>query len=507
MKRSVCTALVLLGALLIPLAASAAEIRAFVTEFTVSPADSGELKSALKRLLASRLAGDGIATVEAASEADVIVTGSYTQLGKVYSLDAVAKTAAGRQIASAFEQGDTPDSLIPAVGALSAKLRGAIVKRYQAATPPPREQPAPVAAPPSAPAATAPVPAASAPVAPQKSPSAEQGRAEIEKGAPSEIVRQEATAGSTSQRIDGALSALAPVGPDQLILGEGRTLRLYRQEAKLKLLAEEKLPQRLKILGVDSLYPEQGDRALAFVTVLDGETPASRVYQVEQGKLKLVQEKIPYLFRAMAPGGGAKRLFVQQMGNSEDYYGDLYEASYAQGGVQLKAPIKMPRYANIFNFNTFRDQSGNSFQITFSESGYLVVYSDQGEELWRSEEKFGGSETYFQRRDADERTTGSPFRTRFIDQRITVTARGEILVPQNTGGFVVGNQRNYSKYSVVSLAWNGSSLEERWRTKQNKNYLSDYYYEPGAKKLVLLEVVQRGIIGKAGSAVRTLVAE
>ena len=498
MKRLPFAALLLLGSLLIPLAAAAAEIRAFVTDFTVSPAEASELKGTLKRLLSSRLAGEGLSVVDAASEADVIVSGSYTQLGKVFSLDAVARTAAGKQITATFEQGDGMDGLIPAVGTLSAKLRGEIVKRYQALQAPAREL--------AAPAQTAPAPAAIIPAPVVKAPS--PGSAEIEKVPATEIVRKEATPGTLSQRIEGSFCGLAPLGANEYLLGEGRTIRLYRQGTKVTLLDEKKLHPRLKILGVDSLYPDQEGRTLAFVTIVDGELPSSKIYALEKDKLKLVQENLPYLFRSIAVNGGAKKLFVQQMGNSDDFYGDVYEASYQDGKLELGRALKMPRFANIFNFNTFRDQAGNGYLTAFSEGGYLIVYNEQGEELWRSEEKFGGSETYFQRRDADERLTGSPFRTRFIDQRITVTGNGEILVPQNTGFFVIGNARTYSKYSVVSLAWNGSSLEERWRTKQNQHYLADYVYNPGSKELVLLEVVQRGgITGKGGSAIRVMRAE
>ena len=137
------------------------------------------------------------------------------------------------------------------------------------------------------------------------------------------------------------------------------------------------------------------------------------------------------------------------------------------------------------------------------------MFSDKGEELWRSNEKLGGSETYFLRHDVDaERFSGSPYRARFMDQRISVTENGEVIVPQNGGIFVLGNSRSYSKYSVISFAWNGSALEERWRVKQSQNYLADYYYQPGTKDLVLLEVVQEvGPFSKGSSALRVLHAE
>ena len=471
MKRSLVATLIFLGSLLVPLTASADTIRAYIADFTVSPADSGDLKNTLKRLFASRLSGEGLNTVDSAAEADVIISGSYTMLGRMFSLDAFAKSASGKQLAAAYEQGESIDALIPAVGKLSAKLKGDVARQYQ-----------------QAPAA------ASAP--PVQAPSA--------KTASADIVRSEPASGWISQRIAGAKSALATWGTSEILVADEEVLQLYRQGAKLALVTEAKIPESQKVLGIDAIGPDIDGKVLVFVTTLDKEAPASRIYAVQNDTLTLVAQDLPYMFRTLAPYGEAKKLYAQQMGRSDDYYGDVFEAAYVNGAVRLSNPIKMPRFGNIFNFNMFRDQSGKSYLTVFNDSGYLIVYTDAGEELWRSSEKFGGTETYFQRRDSEnERVSGTPFRTRFIDQRITVTDRGEIIVPQNAGFFVLGNQRSYSRYSMVSFAWNGSSLEELWRTKASQNYLADYAYHPESRDLVLLEVTQkRGLAGKGGSLVR-----
>lgn len=474
MKRSLVATLILLGSLLVPLTASAETIRAYIADFTVSPADPGDLKNSLKRLFSSRLSGEGLSTVDSAAEADVIISGSYTMLGRMFSLDAFAKSASGKQLAAAYEQGESIDALIPAVGKLSAKLKGDIARQYRQA--------------PAAASASATVPAL-APAA---------------KASAADILRSEPSSGWISQRIAGAKSAIATWGTNEMLVADEDVLQLYRQGAKLTLVTEAKLPERQAVLGIDAVGPDSDGKVLVFVTTLDKEAPASRIYSLQNGALKLVAQDLPYMFRTLAPYGEAKKLYAQQMGRTEDYYGDVFEAAYVNGSIKLDNPIKMPRFGNIFNFNLFRDQSGKSYLTVFNDSGYLIVYTDAREELWRSSEKFGGTETYFQRRDSEnERVSGTPFRTRFIDQRITVTDKGEIVVPLNAGFFVLGNQRSYSRYSMVSFAWNGSSLEELWRTKPSQNYLADYAYHPGSREFVLLEVTQKkGLAGKGGSLIR-----
>lgn len=471
MKRRLVAILLLACAILIPSLAAATQIRTYVAEFTVPPQDAAGLKSTLQTLLSSRMASEAITPVTAASEADVIITGSYTQLGKVFSLDAAAKLASGRTLATVFEQGESQDDLIPALGKISAKLKAEILKAYPQASAP-------------APAATPQTPAPQAASQPGKTV-------------------------WLSQRIVGAQAALAPglTRPEgrEFFVAENHALRYYRQEKTLKLLAEVEFPQREKVIAVDSAGPDQNGHPRAYVTILDGEAPASKIFSFEDAKLKLVAAKLPYLFRAIALNGAKSRIYAQQMGVSEDFFGDLYEISETGTKIELINPTKLPRYGNVFNYNRVSGPDGKSLATVLSTDGYLLVCSEAGEELWRSSEKFGGSETYFQREAGNVRDLGEKLRWRFIDQRITVTQNGEIIVPQNSGFFVMGNSRSYSKYALVSFSWNGSSLEELWRTKQNQNYLADYYLDAEAREIVLLEVVQKeGLFGKGGSAVRVV---
>jgi hypothetical protein len=482
MKNRFLASFLLTGALLVPISASAAPVKAFISSVTVAPQESAGLREALQRLLTSRLSGDGISTVDSAAEAEVIINASYTQIGKVFSVDAAAKTASGETIASAFEQGEGQDGLIPAVGKVSAKLKAETLKRYATA----HAAPAPVAQA---------APAAPAPVAQQK------------------VAVPHQEPGATlwlSQRIDGAQTSMAPAGSvagaRMIFLAEGHKLGVYRQDGKLAPVAEAELPQREKILAVDSTGREGQDGVRAYVTIIDDDTPSSRIYSFQNGKLKLVSEKLPYMFRSVALNGGPAKIYAQQMGRIDDFYGDVFEVSENGGKLELKNPIKMPRFANIFNFNMFSDAAGKSYFTVFSNDGYLIVYSDKGEELYRSEDKYGGSETYFQRQEQSSARPGEDnIRWRFLQQRITITGKGDIVVPQNDGFFVVGHQRSYTKHSVSCLTWNGSSLEERWKTKVSPNYLADYFQVPGSNELVLLEVVQKaGIFGRGGSAVRVV---
>jgi hypothetical protein len=51
------------------------------------------------------------------------------------------------------------------------------------------------------------------------------------------------------------------------------------------------------------------------------------------------------------------------------------------------------------------------------------------------------------------------------------------------------------------MIWNGSSLEEKWRTKDTQNYMPDYVYDEARNELLLLQTVQRpGLSGRGASS-------
>jgi hypothetical protein len=78
-----------------------------------------------------------------------------------------------------------------------------------------------------------------------------------------------------------------------------------------------------------------------------------------------------------------------------------------------------------------------------------------------------------------------------MNQRVQVTAKGEVLVGKNDGFWVIGDARTYKKGAVYNMVWNGSSLEEKWRTRDTQNYMPDYFYDEAKNELLILQTVQR----------------
>lgn len=473
--------------------AQATPLRAFVSEFAVTgAANKDELKTTLQTLLASRLNGDTLVSVDSPVSADIVVKGSYIVFGKVFSLDVVARDRSGKVIARSFQQGESQDEMIPALTKLGHDLTAEIAGKGLQGSPEHTTVATVPAAPSIAPPATDIVHRDTVPAT------------DIIK--PEEVTRT-ASGGWVSQRLTGSLSGMAPGrqlpdGSRELYISDEHNLRLYHQGNAVKLIAEVTFPPQQKVLSIDAADLDGDGTPEIYLTIMDGESLSSQVWIATDSALKQVAANLPYYFREIALDGLKTKIYAQQMSTDKDFYGDVYELVKNGTKYELKNPIKLPRFGYLYNFNRFRDATGNTYYLVLNSDEYLIVYSNSGEELWRSSDKFGGSEMYFKREDmANIRTTGDQYRWIFLEQRITVTPDGTIIVPQNTGTFVIGNSRAYRKSSLFAFAWNGSALDEKWHTRQSQNYLADYYYDTASKELVLLEVVKNEGLFSSGASV------
>lgn len=460
----------------------AAQLKVFVSELhAVGAPNKDEIKSTLQMLLASRLNGDRILSVSGAGEADVIVSGTYVAIGKVFSVDALAKTNAGKTVARAFVQGESQDELIPALGKLAEKMTAELTKVYFSGT---TEAAVSVS-----------------PVGPAVRPEFIRQEKQVVTAVPaSDFIKPQAyehgsASGWISKRISGAANLMAvgkslADGGHEIFLAEDQRVSFYRQGAEMKLVSEVEFHTTEKIISLDAMETPQGTEV--YVTIIRNGDASSQVLQVQGDKLIKVAESLPYLFRYARIAGGNPKLLAQGLGRDGNAFGDVYEASRSGASMVLKSALKLPRYGNIYNFNRFRDHSGALFTVVINPDNYLVVYNEEPVEVWRSSDKFGGSELYYQIEDLDNvRVTNDRYRWIFLDQKLQVTSRGDLLVGKNEGFFVLGNARSYKKGLIYCFNWNGSSLEEKWRTRDTQNYMPDYFYDEARNELMILQTVQR----------------
>lgn len=498
MKR--LTMLILLVVMAVP-AFAAGPLRVFVGEFNaVGVAAKDDTKAVLQSLLASRLNSDKLLTVSSAAEAEVLVAGTYLTIGKQYNLDAVAKTASGQTVTRSFVQGEGgQEALFGAIGSLADKLSADLLKKVEAGT-----------VPRLAIAAPAPAPVVASVPVPQPRPqnsdivrSAQPGPSgDMQRVPQGDVIRPQAFyRGAPNKgeikRLDGMYNLLT-VGPAD---ANGKRLLFMAQNQSVAALREGDsrpfagfgLKANQKVVSLDYLDADANGTPELYVTIVGSGEVESQIWELKNNKLVKLAENIPYFFRAIALAGGPLKLYAQEQGRGEEqFYGAVYEVIRKGGKIVKQQKLEMPRYGNLYSFNQFKHQSGEQLTVVYHENNYLVVYDKDQKELWRSNDAFGGSELFYQIEDLDRfRITGDKFRWLFMNQRIQVTSKQEVLVGKNDGFFVIGNARMYKKGAVYSLYWNGAALEEVWRTKDTQNYMPDFWFDEARSELLLLQKTQR----------------
>lgn len=527
MKKAGFCFVMLLTLLLGSQPCSAARIKAYVSRFAVSvPENKDELRVALQTLLMSRLNGDLIQAVDTQADADIQIAGSYIAFGTVFSLDALVKTSSGVFIDRVFVQGDTQNELIPAVNEMAKSLRRAIVKWNPALAPQAgSEMPPTVEKPLTAAGKKESRPEAKPAVQPAVKPAPAEKPVQVAKPAqvakPVPAVKPAVQAKPqvpkvpkapekpwVSERLPERLNGIAKGreldadGTEIFVSGE-HYLRYYLKGKSLQLLAEVQFEDDEKVVGIDVADLDRNGVPEIYLSLLKGGQPASQVYLPAKGLLKKVKDGLPYLLRGIALEGNPGKIFAQKMGANGSFSGDLFELAKNGDSFTLINPVQLPFFGNLYNFNRFSDGKGRRYLLVTHPDGYLLVYSRDRKQLWKSRDKFGGSESQICQPAAAEPATALSRSCGFTPpQRLLVTRSGEVLVARNSGAATEGTVRTFSKNSLLLLAWDGTALKEKLHTDQSPNYLADFAYDDPTGELLLLEVEPKADAnGERGSRV------
>lgn len=475
MKHSLPISLLLTTLLLSVTPCHASRVKAYVNRFSVSVAENREeLKGSLQTLLMSRLNSDEIQAVDKLADADIIIEGSYIVFGGVFSLDGLIKNSSGQFIDRVFIQGDSQTELIPAVSDMARALRRSLGKWDPSLAVKGEDKPATVSE-------------KLSPVKARKEPHGNARPAVL--GVPPASARQQPLEKPwESHRLPESLNGIAigRVNGDrgvELFTSSERSLRYYLKGKMLQFVSAITVAPDERVVGVDTADLDRDGVWEIYLSVIKGGVPASQVYQVENNQLKRIAADIPYFLRGIANPGKELKIYAQKVTASGSLHGDLFEIVKRGESFATENPQKLPLFANLYNFVRFKGAKGEQNYVVGHPDGYLLVYAPDGKQLWKSRDKFGGSEEV----SCSPGAGSSPSCNLARSQRLLVTAAGDIVAPRNTG-MKVGGVGGSVRSSILLLSWDGHSMKEKWRSVQSQSYLADYSLDDRARELLTIEV-------------------
>jgi TolB-like protein len=480
-RYAILTCLAALGmVLLFPICSPAQPYRVAVLPFTVhSQEDLSYLRDGIRDIISTRVIVEGqIAVVErplvdrfltdlrgrettdrearwlgARVGADYVVYGSITKVGEFISLDAKVVSVAGtRPTTSSFVQHKGIDEVMPKVGTFAQDIANRIMGR---------------------------------------SASYERSRGELREYLRYQAVGYTRMKTFPDQKLKGVdVGDVTGDGKNEVVIIGERQIWIYRDEGKtLTQVAQFTEGPSYRFLTVDLFDLDGDEKAEICVTNAreDGDLQ-SFILAHSDGAFTYLAERLPWYLRVVRVPGKGRVLIGQYIGSDKDFQGAIRIVEWKEKtqSAKLGKKAKLPDFAEWayeFAIGHLTSPEADEY-VVLDITGAARVRDRGGSQLWKSGEKFGTSDNWFDRPELYRDRDGNPSQfarriylpPRMVVQDLDGDGLDEVTAVVNkfTGGAHLEHVRIYDKGYVVSLAWDGLGLAEVWRTQDVPGYVADF---------------------------------
>jgi TolB-like protein len=417
-----------------------------------------------------------------ALQADYVIFGSLTVFGESVSLDArILDVAGGEELMTAFKQTKGMDEVIPTVNQFAMDINEKIMGRSVGPS---------VAV------------AAAAPEAP-KGPGGLTAVGEDFEGKgmghvqsfPKEIVSLDAG------DVDGD-------GKKELVFVNKDTVFVYKW-------GEKAFAQFKAIKGgwsAEYVYVSVGDvdgngRAEIYVSGLGASNVSSLVLEWDGNAFRKITDGQPWFLKVIHFPDRGPTLIGQRRRLGGGFHGPVEFLKMQGKGLTATGSLPLPRYGNVFNF-ALADFAGvgKTSTVLIDRDEHLRLYDPAGEEVWRSEEYFGGTTTYMEAGGTERVFIFMPSPIRITD--VDEDGEKEVMVCKNHSSArrVLARARLFSSGTLCFLTWNQVGLSTKWTTSKQPGPVVGYKVfdaDNDGKQELLVASVTRGksTFGKARSQV------
>jgi hypothetical protein len=259
-----------------------------------------------------------------------------------------------------------------------------------------------------------------------------------------------------------------------------------------------------------------GDGVLElYLTIAREKNLSSSVVECQGGRCRETVTGVPWFFRRVDLPGEGRVLLAQRLGDAEqigkgeyDFYGPIFRVTRSGNELRPGEAVKLPGTVTLYGFQPF-EADGGRLTANLSGADRLQVLGAGGEELWESQDVFGGSESFMERPDISYEP-GRRFL--YLKARLERGADNLVLVPVNEGSRISATFREFKKSHLKAMAWDGNALVEAWRTKPQEGYLADFRIadadNDGADEVVMVVMFGRGgLLGGGKSSSTVLIYE
>lgn len=255
------------------------------------------------------------------------------------------------------------------------------------------------------------------------------------------------------------------------------------------------------------------------VSSYTGQQVNSFILEFRNGKFETIASDLPWFMRAIDNGSGIPLLLGQRRGIDMPFDTPIHEIVWKNGKYAEGPKMRIPLGLSVYGLTLDKlGSSGAEKIIALDSDDYLCIFEQtdkplskvaifgrSSEFLWKSDEQFGGSNTYIEPMTRsgihDQSEDGDIIH--YINLRILTydtnkDGKREIIVVKNlsSAGRLLQRLKLFTAAEVYNLEWEGTGMVENWRTKKISGYVADYQFKDidndGENEVVLALVLSVG---------------
>ena len=303
---------------------------------------------------------------------------------------------------------------------------------------------------------------------------------------------------------------------NEIVVMDKHNLYIFKYDGdKLSLFRKIEIGYQHNFLTLDVADVNRNGYAEIIVTSVVEDNLQSLIIEFEQGEFKTITRKAGWFFRVLEHQKEGPTLMGQQMGSEGLFVGSIYKFVWKKNSFEKGPKMAFPKETNIFGL-TMADirVQGATDIISISDRGHLIVESIDGKFSWRSKERFGGTNNYYdtkKKKDPVYRPGESPDWRVYIPGRIIVKdidgdGSNELIINKNysSSSGLLDRIRSFDSGEIVNLIWDEGSLKVNWKTRELNGYITDYQIKDadndGNEDLVVTVVDLEGMADRKGTS-------
>lgn len=301
-------------------------------------------------------------------KADYVVMGSLTVFGQSVSIDAkILDVSKGEELVTAFNQSKGMDDVIPTVNKFAQDINAKIMGRY---------------------------------VRPQ----VYAMKQETEKKRAGLIKVQDKLEVGDADFVQNFRSGIISLdvgdvdgdGKNELVFIDSRTVYVHKwTEKTFALFKSIKGSITSDYVFVSVADMDGNGRAEIYVTNLTEARLSSFVLEWQGGSFARICKREPWFLRVTDIPGKGQSLIGQERIVGKGFSRTVYLLKREGSRISKVERLDLPDMANIFNFVQGKITTAGKDTVVLSpDTEYLFMFDSEGNEIWRSEEEFGGSDTH-----------------------------------------------------------------------------------------------------------------